>query len=540
MKSRVVVIGKESVGKSRLIHSLTGKYAYSANFHGTTVVCECYECGGQTFVDTPGIFRGSDTLVTGEILRQIKDSDTVLLVAQATHLTEDLRDLLPLAVGKKGAVAVTFRDKIEQTQNFSAQISQLESVCNFRFFPLDARTLNDVEREDIFNALGSPKELKSIEQSEKLRRIEPRRTVLESKFFGAALAIALIFLPAVLAVYTANSLAGIIETPVKSLFEPIINLAKHLPAILNSIFVGNYGFLMMFPLLFVWALPTVLLYAFFLGFYKASGILEKISVALHPLVRPFGLEGRDLIRVVMGFGCNVPAVVNTRSCSACTRGTCVSTISFGAACSYQFAATVGVFAAVQKPFLIVPFLGYLILTTLLYSRFNSTKAARSKRNLLVIENRTFLQMPNFKDVWREARTTLDGFFRQAIPIFFLITIIASLLDYVGAINAAANFLAPAMLIFNLPPEAALPVIAASVRKDGILLFANQESINSLTSTQILTGVYLAGVALPCLVTALTIKREMGWQFTVKLVSKQLLAAILFALVLAFAVKFIIT
>jgi len=135
--------------------------------------------------------------------------------------------------------------------------------------------------------------------------------------------ILLTFLPAILAVLAANSLAGIIETPVKSLFEPLVNLSNNLSAILNSIFIGNYGFLTMFPLLFVWALPTILLYAFFLGFYKASGLLERISLALHPLVRPFGLEGRDLIRVVMGFGCNVPAVVNTRSCSACTRGTCV-------------------------------------------------------------------------------------------------------------------------------------------------------------------------------------------------------------------------
>jgi Fe2+ transport system protein B len=118
----------------------------------------------------------------------------------------------------------------------------------------------------------------------------------------------------------------------------------------------------------------------------------------------------------------------------------------------------------------------------------------------------------------------------------LITIIASLLDYFGAINFAANILAPAMLIFNLPPEAALPVIFASVRKDGILIFANQETVNALSSMQILTGVYLAGVALPCLVTALTIKREMGWQFAAQLVSKQFLAAIVFALILAFVGK----
>lgn len=62
------------------------------------------------------------------------------------------------------------------------------------------------------------------------------------------------------------------------------------------------------------------------------------SQTLHPLLRPFGLSGRDLVRVMMGFGCNVPAVISTRSCSGCTRQTCISAIAFGSACSYQIAA----------------------------------------------------------------------------------------------------------------------------------------------------------------------------------------------------------
>ncbi len=251
--SCIVVIGKESVGKSRLIHSLTDQYAYSANFRGTTTVCECYECRGRTFVDTPGIFRESDTIVSREILGELNKSDCVLLVAQATHLDEDLRDLLPLAAGKKGAVAVTFRDKIVEAQVFSARIKRLEKNYNFQFFPLDARTLKDTEREDVFAALDAPRELKSNRQCEKFQRVEPRRTILENKFVGAALAMTLIFLPAILAVWTANSFAGVIETPVKFLFEPLINSSQNLPTILQSVFIGNYGFLTMFPLMFVWA-----------------------------------------------------------------------------------------------------------------------------------------------------------------------------------------------------------------------------------------------------------------------------------------------
>ena len=37
-----------------------------------------------------------------------------------------------------------------------------------------------------------------------------------------------------------------------------------------------------------------------------SGLVTRMTVALHPTMRPVGLTGRDLVRVVMGFGCNVP------------------------------------------------------------------------------------------------------------------------------------------------------------------------------------------------------------------------------------------
>ena len=52
--------------------------------------------------------------------------------------------------------------------------------------------------------------------------------------------------------------------------------------------------------------------------------MERITVALQTLLRPFGLSGRDLLRVIMGFGCNVPAVISTRACSSCSRQACMS------------------------------------------------------------------------------------------------------------------------------------------------------------------------------------------------------------------------
>ncbi len=90
--------------------------------------------------------------------------------------------------------------------------------------------------------------------------------------------------------------------------------------LLAGLLVSDYGLVTMGPKLFVWAVPTILLYAILLALYKQSGLADRINTALHPIVRPIGLNGRDILRVVMGFGCNVPAVINTRTCSRCTRG----------------------------------------------------------------------------------------------------------------------------------------------------------------------------------------------------------------------------
>ncbi|MEX2620554.1 MAG: hypothetical protein WD250_10070 [Egibacteraceae bacterium] len=57
-------------------------------------------------------------------------------------------------------------------------------------------------------------------------------------------------------------------------------------------------------------------------------------------------------------------------------------------------------------------------------------------------------------------------------------------------------LRPVMAVVALPAEAALPTVMAAVRKDGILLLAEPGVLAALSPGQLVTAVYLAGVALP--------------------------------------------
>ena len=529
----VVVIGKENTGKSQLIASLTGKSAYSDNFRGSTIACETYQSEAYTFIDTPGILYRSDTVTTRQALRQLQENDTVLLVVKATDVDQDLADLLPLVADKRGIVVITFWDKLFSTTHNQKVVREWSKTSNLSIVTVDARYLTAQQQNFIVEALRQSHTfpIEWIPQRAGWH-IQPQPTLLEHRNLGWLVAIALLLIPAIIAVWGANSFATIVDPVMQGVIASIIEPLSQLPIWLREILIGQYGLVTMGPLLFIWAMPTVVLYALFLGAYKASGLVERITITLDPLLRKFGLSGRDLVRVIMGFGCNVPAVINTRSCSSCSRGTCISAIAFGSACSYQFGATLGVFSAANLTYLVVPYLLYLTATTLIYTRIISFSTAKSTQNALVIEGRAFLEFPRWSVIWREAKSTIQQFLFNAIPIFVIITIIASLLNWLGVIATLANIINPLMGWFNLPPEASLPIVLASIRKDGLLLFAEPETLAMLTPLQVLTGVYLAGVLLPCLVTLLTIMQEKSSRFALLLLGKQAIAAIIFSLFLA--------
>jgi Fe2+ transport system protein B len=308
----------------------------------------------------------------------------------------------------------------------------------------------------------------------------------------------------------------------------------------------GYGLLNMGPFLFVWALPTVIMFSVILGVYKSTGLVDRMNWALHPLMRPLGLSGRDAVRVMMGFGCNVPAIISTRACSGCSRGQAMSAIAFGAACSYQLPATLAVLAAAASAtghsaaWLTFLFLSYLLLTTILYLRLTAPKEARNSLNVLMTPHRSFMQLPSLSALWRDISSTLRQFFWQAMPIFVLICVVASLMAKFGVLDEISGLLGPAMGLFNLPSDSALAIVLSSIRKDGIFLFAANDGIAfPMTGSQVLTAVYLAGVLLPCLVTALTIARESSWKSTGLILARQAAFALLFSFLLAWGGRWIL-
>ncbi|MEG3619803.1 ferrous iron transport protein B [Magnetovibrio sp. PR-2] len=60
-------------------------------------------------------------------------------------------------------------------------------------------------------------------------------------------------------------------------------------------------------------LPNIVILFFFLAFFSETGYLARSAFLLDRFMHSFGLHGKAFIPLVMGFGCNVPAIMATRT-----------------------------------------------------------------------------------------------------------------------------------------------------------------------------------------------------------------------------------
>lgn len=60
-------------------------------------------------------------------------------------------------------------------------------------------------------------------------------------------------------------------------------------------------------------LPNILILYFFISFMEDSGYMARAAFIMDKIMHKIGLHGKSFIPLIMGFGCNVPAIMATRS-----------------------------------------------------------------------------------------------------------------------------------------------------------------------------------------------------------------------------------
>lgn len=527
----VVMIGFESSGKSTLFRGLTGQETgEEANFRGSTVTMRR---GGLTsemdLADLPGIRVEDDSMTTRTAMEAVTDADIIMLVVRATHAAKELPLLLKAAnpEGKPVLLVLTFADKIP------ARLPELERYYSdwlgIPVYTVDARRFAFADRTELLRRLKEAGTIRSG-AGELLPRhfpaMQPQTTWLEHPLWGRTLSLLLTLLIFAVPVLLAYLLSAWLQPMVnRHVTDPVKSLFEGWPVVPRSFLVGDYGVLTLGSYSFLWAFPVVLLLGISVALAEESGLKDRITDSLDGPMRHIGLNGRDLIPVLSGFGCNVVAVFQSRACSACTRKSCVSLIAYGSACSYQIGAALSVFGSAGHPWLFLPYIFVLGLVGALHTRVWNRKPGQLAAQ--AYETKTFLQKPGIRAVSWRLRTVIKQFLLQAMPIFIVICLAAAVLQSTGLMAWFSAMARPVLQLFHLPPEAASGIVFSMVRKDGLLVLNQGEGelLRSMRAGQVFLLVYLASTLTACLVTLWTVKKEMGWSFTSSLAGKQLVTSL---------------
>ena len=69
--------------------------------------------------------------------------------------------------------------------------------------------------------------------------------------------------------------------------------------------IGGVGSVIVF-------LPNILILFLFISLMEETGYMERVAHLMERFMHAIGLHGKSFIPLIMGFGCNVPAIMSTR------------------------------------------------------------------------------------------------------------------------------------------------------------------------------------------------------------------------------------
>ena len=160
--------------------------------------------------------------------------------------------------------------------------------------------------------------------------------------------------------------------------------------------IGGVGAVIVF-------LPQILILYFFISYMEDSGYMARAAFIMDKLMHKMGLHGKSFIPLIMGFGCNVPAVMATRTIESHRSRLITMLILPLMSCSARlpiYIMVIGTFFALQYRSLIMVSL-YLIgiLLAVILSRVLSSFVIKGEDTPFVMELPPY-RFPTWKAIGR--------------------------------------------------------------------------------------------------------------------------------------------
>ncbi len=424
--------------------------------------------------------------------------------------TLSLRALALLLLQGDREIEATVKERDPQSCERLAEIShslKTGKACD-NVYRINLQRQTEARR--LVRRLVRPSERKGPGAAERLSRL----TINPLTGFPILLAILYFGLYRFVGVFGAGTVVDFLESQV---FEQWINpfavrlFQRLVPwAVLRDLFVGEFGLITM-GLRYSLAIILPIVGTFFLAFsiLEDSGYFPRLALLVDRLFKRLGLNGRAVIPIVLGFGCDTMATIVTRTLET-RRERIIATLLL--ALSIPCSAQLGVMLAVLSAYPA----GLLLWAAVLVSVFLLVGLLGSK--LLPGQRPSFymelppLRLPRLSNVLVKTYSRMQWYLLEVIPLFLAASVVLWAGEATGLFGVLERALQPAVSWLGLPAAAARVFLFGFFRRDyGAAGLYDLQAAGLLSRGQLVVAAVTLTLFIPCVAQLGVMIRERGWK-----------------------------
>ena len=289
----------------------------------------------------------------------------------------------------------------------------------------------------------------------------------------------------------------------------LVDLVLPVPFI-KELLVGEYGLVTM-ALTYAIAIVLPIVGFFFIAFgvLEDSGYLPRLAVMVNRVFNVMGLNGKAVLPIILGFGCDTMATLTTRILETKKERILVTLLlALGIPCSAQLGVILGMVSGLSAAATMV-WIGTVVLVMLLVG-YLSSKVVPGKPSDFILELPP-IRIPQFSNILVKTIARVEWYLKEAVPLFALGTLILFAGHKAGALEYLQRITDPLVVgILGLPSKAAEAFVIGFLRRDygaaGLFKLAKE---GMLDPVQIVVSLVVLTLFVPCIANFFMMVKERG-------------------------------
>lgn len=550
---RTVLVGNPNVGKSTLFNLITGAMAKTGNYDGVTSDVKCAALKKQKdieILDLPGLFSLAPFSEEEEVSRKaILDvqTDLVICVIEGPALRRSLYLTLELLeLNKPLIIVVNMIDELDKA-GITINYELLQKKLGVEVIPISAgnrknigRLVGAIQKKEkkvhlSKNNFGNTPTQKYCFIDRLLTECVTRKTVEKRSFSEVIDRIILnkyLSVPAFILIFalaffisfelvgnTAESLLEVFNSWLTAKITGMLQRAQAsdflVRLISQGILRGLFSVAEMIPSL-------VTLYTLF-SLLEDSGYLARVAFMFDAPFSKIGLSGRAAVYILTGFGCFIPAIAQTRTCSSAAEKDRALTLIPFLTCSAKLPMYVfiGKMFFPKHVFLFILALYILGLTVGVIAVFFK-KAAPSHENGFLTSLPKY-RLPSFRSTFKIVCNYVTEMFVRLFSLVFLTTIVIFVLSNINfklqpagyddsILNIIVTFISPIFRPLGIgDPRLISSLLAGFMAKEAALgsltVLVSPETVKLMPLATIIPFIIFYALYSPCVASVAALAEE---------------------------------